>query len=296
MPTAARRAPSRRSASSASIPHACSPRPRTAQGGPFEKLSTGRDGSLDPRFERLGAQPGADGRARARPHRHSAGHARRHRMITSGFGYRSDPFNGGAAMHAGLDFRGPIGAPIHAAAKGRVTFVGTKPGYGNVVEISHGNGLMTRYAHMSALPRPRRPEGRRRRRDRRDRQHRPLDRPAPAFRSSHPRPRGQSAPLPGGSSPCSRRSPSRARPAPAPDPRPSPWLTAARPSRCSAPMSPSRATSRPRPTCMSTAGRRRHRLRLAGAGRIEPRRRRDHRRHRAAFRHGQGHRSPCASW
>ena len=53
-------------------------------------------------------------------------------------------------MHAGLDFRGPIGAPIHAAAKGTVTFVGTKTGYGKVVEISHGNGMLTRYAHMSA--------------------------------------------------------------------------------------------------------------------------------------------------
>lgn len=52
-------------------------------------------------------------------------------------------------MHSGLDFRGPIGAPIVAAAKGRVVFVGRRSGYGNVVEISHGNGLMTRYAHMS---------------------------------------------------------------------------------------------------------------------------------------------------
>ena len=52
--------------------------PRRAQGGPFEQLSTARDGSLDPRFERLGAQPRADGRARARPQRHPAGHAGRH--------------------------------------------------------------------------------------------------------------------------------------------------------------------------------------------------------------------------
>lgn len=70
-------------------------------------------------------------------------------MISSGFGYRHDPFTGESAMHSGLDFRGPIGAPIHAAAAGRVSFVGVKSGYGNVVEISHGNGLLTRYAHMS---------------------------------------------------------------------------------------------------------------------------------------------------
>ena len=72
-------------------------------------------------------------------------------FISSGFGYRSDPFTGGAAFHPGLDFRGPIGAPIYAAAKGQVSFVGQKSGYGNCVEVSHGNGLVTRYAHMSAF-------------------------------------------------------------------------------------------------------------------------------------------------
>ena len=124
---------------------------RTAQGGPFEKLSTGRDGSLDPRFERLALslarmdalERGLSGIPQVMP--------ADMRMISSGFGYRSDPFHGGAAMHSGLDFRGPTGSPIHAAAKGRVTFVGTKAGYGKVVEIGHGNGMMTRYAHMSGF-------------------------------------------------------------------------------------------------------------------------------------------------
>lgn len=123
---------------------------RTAQGGPFEKLSTSRDGSLDPRFERLALslarmdalERGLSGIPQVMP--------ADMRMITSGFGYRSDPIHGGAAMHAGLDFRGPVGSPIHAAAQGRVTFVGTKQGYGKVVEVSHDNGMMTRYAHMSA--------------------------------------------------------------------------------------------------------------------------------------------------
>jgi murein DD-endopeptidase MepM/ murein hydrolase activator NlpD len=68
---------------------------------------------------------------------------------SSGFGYRSDPFTGGGAFHPGLDFRGAYGAPIHAAADGTVSFVGQIRGYGNVVEVSHGNGLVTRYAHMS---------------------------------------------------------------------------------------------------------------------------------------------------
>ena len=72
-------------------------------------------------------------------------------MMSSGFGYRSDPFTGAGAMHAGLDFRGPIGTPILAAAPGRVSFVGRKSGYGNVVEVDHGQGIMTRYAHLSGF-------------------------------------------------------------------------------------------------------------------------------------------------
>jgi murein DD-endopeptidase MepM/ murein hydrolase activator NlpD len=71
--------------------------------------------------------------------------------ITSGFGYRRDPFNGGAAMHAGLDFKGAIGSSIFAAADGEVSFAGWKSGYGHTVEVSHGNGMMTRYAHLSRI-------------------------------------------------------------------------------------------------------------------------------------------------
>lgn len=71
--------------------------------------------------------------------------------LTSGFGYRHDPFNGQRAMHAGLDFRGPHGSPIRAAAPGRVSFVGVKSGYGNVVEVDHGHGIQTRYAHLSGF-------------------------------------------------------------------------------------------------------------------------------------------------
>src|SRR6187402_1404879 len=123
---------------------------QVGQGGPFVRVSTEHDGSLDPRFARLGVslarmdalERGLTGIPQVMP-------ADMH-MISSGFGYRADPFHGAAAMHPGLDFRGPVGAPIHAAAKGRVTFVGTKSGYGKVVEISHGNGMLTRYAHMSA--------------------------------------------------------------------------------------------------------------------------------------------------
>ncbi len=71
--------------------------------------------------------------------------------IASGYGERSDPINGHQAVHLGLDFDAPIGTPVLAVAEGVVSFVGNKPGYGNVVEIDHGNGYMTRYAHNSAL-------------------------------------------------------------------------------------------------------------------------------------------------
>jgi murein DD-endopeptidase MepM/ murein hydrolase activator NlpD len=69
--------------------------------------------------------------------------------MTSNFGYRADPFTGQGAMHSGIDFRGEHGAPILAAADGVVSFVGGRGGYGNCIEITHANGLLTRYAHLS---------------------------------------------------------------------------------------------------------------------------------------------------
>lgn len=72
-------------------------------------------------------------------------------MMSSGFGYRSDPFTGAGAMHSGLDFKGPHGTPILAAADGVVTSAGWQGGYGNAIEITHANGLVTRYAHLSGI-------------------------------------------------------------------------------------------------------------------------------------------------
>jgi murein DD-endopeptidase MepM/ murein hydrolase activator NlpD len=69
--------------------------------------------------------------------------------IGSGFGSRADPMGGGVEHLRGIDFDAPAGAAIHAVADGVVTFVGQRSGYGNVVEIDHGNGYMTRYAHNS---------------------------------------------------------------------------------------------------------------------------------------------------
>jgi murein DD-endopeptidase MepM/ murein hydrolase activator NlpD len=69
--------------------------------------------------------------------------------LTSPFGYRADPFLGRLALHPGVDLAEPYGAEIHAAAAGRVVHAGPAGGYGIMVEIDHGNGLSTRYAHMS---------------------------------------------------------------------------------------------------------------------------------------------------
>jgi murein DD-endopeptidase MepM/ murein hydrolase activator NlpD len=71
--------------------------------------------------------------------------------ISSYLGVRADPFDGRSARHTGIDIATPIGTPVHAVAEGMVTFAGVRSGYGNVIEIDHGNGYMTRYAHNSAL-------------------------------------------------------------------------------------------------------------------------------------------------
>jgi murein DD-endopeptidase MepM/ murein hydrolase activator NlpD len=70
---------------------------------------------------------------------------------TSNFGVRVDPFLHVPAMHTGIDFRGELGEPIHATAAGTVTAAGWSGGYGKMVEIDHGNGLATRYGHLSRI-------------------------------------------------------------------------------------------------------------------------------------------------
>lgn len=68
---------------------------------------------------------------------------------SSDFGYRSDPIHGGGAFHAGIDLTGRTGDGIHAAADGVVVRAGWWAGYGKVVVVDHGNGMETRYGHMS---------------------------------------------------------------------------------------------------------------------------------------------------
>lgn len=71
--------------------------------------------------------------------------------ITSRFGNRPDPFFGGLAMHAGIDFRAPTGTEIRSTGSGKVVTAGFAGGYGNMVEVDHGLGLSTRYGHMSRV-------------------------------------------------------------------------------------------------------------------------------------------------
>lgn len=119
-----------------------------AMGGPLIPLL---GATPDPRFVRFGASMARmaaleQGLARL-PHALPASAD----FISSGFGFRADPFTGGGAFHPGLDFKGPLGAPIFAAAQGVVRYAGVRSGYGNCVEVDHGQGLVTRYAHMSRI-------------------------------------------------------------------------------------------------------------------------------------------------
>ncbi len=121
----------------------------TGQGGPLEPADAGDD--ADPRFRALFTtwraldqlETGAASIPSARPIVTSAN-------FTSGYGVRSDPFRGSAAMHAGIDLAGPIGTPIYATADGVVgRSEWNNGGYGNLVELNHGQGIQTRYGHMS---------------------------------------------------------------------------------------------------------------------------------------------------
>jgi murein DD-endopeptidase MepM/ murein hydrolase activator NlpD len=71
--------------------------------------------------------------------------------ISSGFGERNDPFTGKKTTHEGLDFAGIKGSEVLAVASGAVIWAGSRPGFGKLLEIDHGNGYITRYAHNDQL-------------------------------------------------------------------------------------------------------------------------------------------------
>ncbi len=70
---------------------------------------------------------------------------------SSGFGVRFDPFTGRPAFHSGLDFAGGLSTPIFSTGPGVISFTGVRTGYGNTIEIDHGGGFKTRYAHLQAI-------------------------------------------------------------------------------------------------------------------------------------------------
>ncbi len=74
-----------------------------------------------------------------------------HGFISSGYGERIDPFTGHRSFHPGVDIAGPEGAPVHAVAAGIITRAGPDAGYGNLVEINHGNGYETLYGHNEKI-------------------------------------------------------------------------------------------------------------------------------------------------
>ena len=120
-----------------------------AVGGPFIEPETGDRfedslGELDMTLNRLDVM-------RSTARRLPFGSPSPGSDVTSRFGNRTDPFLGRLALHAGIDFRMPVGSEVRASGSGTVLTAGRSGGYGNLVEIDHGDGLTTRYAHLSRI-------------------------------------------------------------------------------------------------------------------------------------------------
>ncbi len=124
-----------------------------AQGGPLQPVHTEmtRDGDIDSEIAdleiALNRLEVMELSLRAIPSAQPTAYG----SMTSPFGLRRDPFTRGRAMHTGIDFRGTQGQGILATGPGRVSFAGRKGGYGNCIEIDHGAGVVTRYAHLSGI-------------------------------------------------------------------------------------------------------------------------------------------------
>ncbi len=123
------------------------PKRFTGTGGPFEAVQPLK--AADPKFKQLfmswkkldQIERGTIAIPSTQPVRGTA--------LTSGYGVRSDPFRGRAAMHAGIDLAGPLGTAIYATADGFVGRSEWANGYGNLIELNHGRGIQTRYGHLT---------------------------------------------------------------------------------------------------------------------------------------------------
>src|SRR4051794_32074777 len=127
--------------------------PRTAMGGPFVPVKlTASSGPFEKQLYRINSTRAEMDRLNRTlalvPYRKPViGEVE----FTSGFGVRSDPFLGRPAMHTGLDFRAASGDPVRVTANGKVVSAGWSGGYGRMIEVDHGNGLATRYGHLSEI-------------------------------------------------------------------------------------------------------------------------------------------------
>jgi murein DD-endopeptidase MepM/ murein hydrolase activator NlpD len=131
---------------------AMTPRPG-ATGGPFVPASLDpKAGPIEAGLARIGPRIAAIETLRqvtlALPIRRPMGPEAEQ---TSAFGHRLDPFTRALAMHSGIDFRAETGTPVRAGGAGRVVLAEYSGGYGNMVEIDHGHGITTRYAHLSRI-------------------------------------------------------------------------------------------------------------------------------------------------
>ncbi len=123
----------------------------SALGGPFVPLPDGPDGAFGRAVAELRAAAAAAAQLGGAVERLPlAAPLSGRQEVTSPFGARLDPFLGRPALHTGVDLREGYGTEIRATGAGRVAFAGTAGGYGNMVEVDHGDGVATRYAHMGA--------------------------------------------------------------------------------------------------------------------------------------------------
>ena len=118
-----------------------------ATGGPFLAMDQPFDESIDALGSALDKLDSAKRAASRAP----IAHPLKGQAITSRFGPRKDPFNRRRAMHSGIDFRAGFGHPVRASGAGTVVKAGHAGGYGRLVEIDHGNGIRTRYAHLNKI-------------------------------------------------------------------------------------------------------------------------------------------------
>ena len=125
------------------------PRRRGAQGGPFVPWREEPESPLDEATRTLAARVDRLDVLRDLLRALPLGEPVAAATVNSGFGYRRDPFSGRAAMHPGVDFSAAPGTPVYPTAAGTVAFAGWHAEYGRMIEIDHGYGIRTRYAHLS---------------------------------------------------------------------------------------------------------------------------------------------------